>query len=89
MEEASHPETAVKKEPLQRIHAQRVSRTRTKECRDLVLPFLLGQKFSGAVGYADTSEVEFLLAGKGESASETGSFNMLLRNGEHILARYC
>jgi hypothetical protein len=36
-DEASHPETAVKKEPLQ-------SRTRTKECRDLVVPFLFGQK---------------------------------------------
>jgi hypothetical protein len=55
------------------------------------LAILVGPEvdFSGAVGYADTSEVEFLLAGKGESASETGSFNMLLRNGEHILARYC
>ena len=37
------------------------------------LAILVGPEvdFSGAVGYADTSEVQFLLAGKGESASET------------------
>jgi hypothetical protein len=45
----------------------------------LTVPFLFSEKvhFSGAVGYAATSEIGLLLAGKGESASERRLFNML------------